>query len=185
MGQPKLLLPWKDGRLIDHVLREWTCSGVDEVIVIVRRDDALLAEACRTWPVVVVQPREPPEDMKQSIIYGLRWIEENRIIGNDTTCFVAPADLPTFRHQIVNRMIACCDATDAITVPYFGGKQGHPIAFPWSIAAEVHKLKSAEGIDQLIKRHPIVRVELPPEQRPVDVDTPAEFRALQDEQRSK
>ena len=47
MGEPKLLLPWRDGTLIEHVLAQWLASRVACVTVVVHPDDQELAAVCR------------------------------------------------------------------------------------------------------------------------------------------
>ncbi|MCP4505106.1 MAG: NTP transferase domain-containing protein, partial [Fuerstiella sp.] len=72
MGQPKLMLPFAEGLLIDRLLKAWTDSEVFRVIVVVRQNDRNLSEACHRWPVDVVHPGTDPTDMKESIQVGAK-----------------------------------------------------------------------------------------------------------------
>ena len=47
MGEPKLLLPWRDGTLIEHVLAQWLASRVACLTVVVHPEDVELAAICR------------------------------------------------------------------------------------------------------------------------------------------
>ncbi|MCA9206964.1 MAG: NTP transferase domain-containing protein, partial [Planctomycetales bacterium] len=74
MGRPKLLLPWGDSTVIQTVLAAWQASRVDRVLVVVRPDDAELAEVCRRAGATVVVPGESPPEMKRSIQLALHEI---------------------------------------------------------------------------------------------------------------
>ena len=71
MGQPKLLLPWGERTIIEHVLGVWRASRVTQVVLIVHPQDARLAELGRGCGAVVVQPADAPREMKVSVQIGL------------------------------------------------------------------------------------------------------------------
>ena len=187
MGQPKLVLPWPPTNdshrtspatlLIDQVLQAWVDSRVHETVVVVRRGDAPLLQACRAWPVHVVSPPQDPVDMKASIQAGLRDIQQRFSPAAADRVFVAPADLPTLNAPLIDALITASTPADVVTLPFFGEKQGHPALISWSLTPEVFRLPAAAGLDSLLKRHPHRRVDFPPDLAPLDVDTPAEYEA--------
>jgi molybdenum cofactor cytidylyltransferase len=180
MGQPKLLLPWRNGKLIDQVLKAWTSSRVDHVVVVVRRDDPELSRACERWSVSIVQPEDPPGDMKASIGIGLRHLESQFQPTANDRCFIAPADLPTLTSKTINRLIDTESDSSTIVVPRFGDRQGHPVLLPWEITSEIFQLADDEGVDRVIQRHQKTAVPFATEEAINDVDTPDEYqRALQ------
>jgi molybdenum cofactor cytidylyltransferase len=180
MGQPKLLLPWSHGKLIDQVLEAWTSSRVSHVVVVVRRDDPELCRACERWPVVVVRPEDPPGDMKASVQIGLRYLESQFQPTANDRCFIAPADLPTLTSKIIDRLIDTESDFSSIVVPQFGDRQGHPALVPWEITGEIFQLAEDEGVDRVVQRHKKTAVPFAPEDAINDVDTPEEYqRALQ------
>ena len=44
MGQPKLLLPWRNSTIIEHVLAAWRASQVSHMLMVVHPADRQLAE---------------------------------------------------------------------------------------------------------------------------------------------
>ncbi len=186
MGVSKLLLPWPtksspDGRIIDQVLAAWTRSAVKETVVVVRAGDDDLLRACKQWPVSIVQPHEPPEDMKASIMAGIGFLHSNRLRSQDDRLFLAPSDLPTLSPDIINRMIDSPNDGSHIVVADYGGHQSHPILLPNGIADEIYELGEDEGINVIVDRHPKIHVSFSATDRPGDIDTPAEYqRALAD-----
>jgi molybdenum cofactor cytidylyltransferase len=176
MGQPKLLLPWGDGLMIDRVLQAWTRSRVSQVVVVIRQADTALAAVCQRWPVRLVQPPNDPEDMKESVQIGLRVIaEEFQPTGQDR-CFIAPADLPTLSASIIDRMIAAESDPATIVVPQFGDKQGHPVLLPWPITEEIFQLGEHEGVNRIVERHEKRMIPFSQRDAVSDIDTPADYR---------
>lgn len=174
MERPKLLLPWKHGTILDHVLHAWTTSLIDHVIVIVRRDDEALAEVCRRWPVHLVLPEKDPTDMKASVQIGLQHIQTNLNPAAADRCFIAPADLPHLNVDLINHLLRQPVEPSAITVPHYGKKSGHPAIFPWPLTSDIFQLASNQGIDHLLKTTPIRKV--PCSGKPImDIDTPEDY----------
>ena len=176
MGKPKLLLPWGKRTLIDQVLNVWTASVVAKIIVVVRSDDDDLTKACRRWPVELVRPETDPRDMKASVQIGLRHLEEQLHPASDDRCFIAPADLPGLRTDVINRLAESEVDSSTITVPVFGDRQGHPVLFPWPITRCVFDLAEDEGIDRLIDHSRKRTVSFPDGDYFGDLDTAEEYR---------
>lgn len=176
MGQPKLLLPFRDGLLIDRVLRAWTSSPVDETVVVVRSSDTDLKQACEAWPVHVVSARHDPPDMKASVLIGRQFIAETLAPEPIDHCFVAPADLPGLTPDLIGRLVAL-RTLSSVVVPVFGERDGHPILLPWTWTEEISHLRPDHGINQLINRKPRTALRLPHSDRIVDMDTPDDYRS--------
>jgi molybdenum cofactor cytidylyltransferase len=187
MGQPKLLLPLEGRPLIAHTLDAWRRSGVERIVVVVRADDAALAAAVQSLlvsEVDIVQPPIPPPDMKASIQAALRHILAACSPAPDDCFFVAPADMPLLSPAIIRALRnEYIREPGRIVVPVAGGRRGHPVLFPWALAASVHQLRPEEGLDALVKRDSIAEVACEhlfvKNQRPfADIDTPEEYRRL-------
>ena len=182
MGQPKLLLPWRGRRLIDSVLEAWTTSDVSATVIIVREDDAELQEACQLWAVDVALPARAPRDMKASLQYGLRHIEQRFSPTASDSWVTAPADLPNLDSVLVNRVVDAARQKQSIIAPKFGDRSGHPVLFPWHFADRVFRLGPEEGINTILASEDVHYIQLPAADRPTDIDTPEEYRQLRDSQ---
>lgn len=170
MGQPKLMLPFKDGKLIDGVLGAWTASVVCQVVVVVRQNDHDLRRACQRWPVTVVCPAVDPVDMKQSIQFGLREIEAQFQPTERDQCFIAPADLPGLSADLIDRVVATPNPHRQIVVPKFGDRRSHPVLMPWAITGEIFQLADDQGVNHLISRHDTRTADFPASDALDDVD---------------
>jgi molybdenum cofactor cytidylyltransferase len=191
IGRPKLLLPLADGRaLVEHVLTAWRASFVDEIVVVMRRDDVPLAERCAGPRTTIVQPDVDPPDMKASIAAGIDYVREARQPTPEDAWLVAPADMPllapesidaviaAYRQQLAARDKAHANTSAEIVVPFVSGRRGHPVLLPWSIATEVAALGPEEGLKQLIERHSQLALEVPDAGILTDIDTPEDYARL-------
>jgi molybdenum cofactor cytidylyltransferase len=186
MGQPKLLMPLEGRPLIGHAIDAWQQVGVDRIVVVVRADDAPLAAAVTSFQVAnidLVRPVAPP-DMKASIQAGLRHIADRLLPTKDDCFLVAPADMPRLSPGIIRALIAEYIQTPGqIVVPVVAGRRGHPVVFPWTLAAKVHGLLPNEGLNALVELHAATelacdRLVADCKEPFTDIDTPEEYRRL-------
>ncbi len=204
MGSPKLLLPWGHATIIEQVLAAWRSSRVDRILVVVHPDDRELAERCRGDRVTVVIPTVPPPEMKDSVAAALRHIESECLPSSDDCWLLAPADMPNLSSATIDRLLTqharrschserseesppppeilrCAqnDTSEApILVPVHGGRRGHPVLFPWPLAAEVFALSATQGVNQLRRRHAVLEVSCGADELGDDVDTVEDYRRL-------
>lgn len=185
MGGPKLLLPLNGGTLIEKTLAAWKKSRVERTVVVVRPLDAELASLCWREGVEVVIPPAPPPQMSDSVRWGLTHLASQHHPAEDDAWLLAPADMPGLSTDIINALIEAHDPREPrILVPTLGGKRGHPVLFPWALAAEVHALRPEEGLNVLRQRHESREVacdHLEPRGPKAfeDIDTPDDYRQLQ------
>ena len=122
--------------------------------------------------------------MKDSVQYGLRHIEANYAPIAEDAWLLAPADMPNLSPRVINALIALHNPTHpAILVPTLEGKRGHPVLFPWTLAAEVFLLSAAEGLNVLRQRHnsreiPCDSFEPAGTAAFSDVDTPEDYQRV-------
>ena len=154
MGTPKLLLPMAGGTMIEKTLAAWRASQVDRILVVVRPDDQELALVCRAQGAGVVVPPVAPPEMKDSVQFGLRYVEANFAPTAEDAWLLAPADMPDLSSRVINALIAAYSPNRAaVLVPTLGGRRGHPVLFPWTLAIGVYSLPATEGLNVLRLRH--------------------------------
>jgi len=184
MGQPKLLLPIAGKPLILHALAAWQQSRVDEIVVVVRPGDVALADVVRPAGVDVVIPTAAPPDMKASLICGLAHVAAMHRPNANDCWLVAPADMPGLSPRIINRLLDEAAAHPGqVVIPTIGGRRGHPVLLPWSLAGEVAQLAEDKGLNALIDRqepHLVVCDDLAPDAKGpfADIDTQEDLNAF-------
>lgn len=181
MGQPKLLLPWGHSTVIEHVLAAWRASLVDRTVMVVHSEDLELASLGRAAGVDVVVASPPPPDMKDSVLWALRHIAQAYQPHERDAWLLAPADLPMLSAQLIDRVLAAWRPEEQkIVVPRHGGRRGHPVLFPWSLARAVADLADDEGVNRLLERFPLRELDGDEASAQNDLDTPDDYRRLRD-----
>lgn len=178
MGQPKLLMRWKSKTIIEHVIAAWQAAGVERVVIVVRQSDCALAECALAAGARVVQPDSDPVDMKASLIVGLQYLEANVSPLPADRCFFAPADLPEIHASLIGDLLAVSSGLDEIVVPYFGGRRGHPVLFPWRLTTALQALAADEGLDRILSTRPHKPVHFDSNLRAKDIDNLYDYRRL-------
>jgi len=194
MGRPKLVLPLGGRALVRHTIEAWRRSGVERTIVVVRPgDEALLAvlreaEANRQNKVDIVVPEIAPPDMKESLKAAVAHVEGCYEPGLEDAFLVAPADMPRLSAAIVGRLIGQHrdGGKQEILAPTIAGRRGHPVLFPWGLAAELFEIGESEGLNVVVERHEVHLVScddlVAATEKPfADVDTPEEYERLMKE----
>ncbi|MEX0937425.1 MAG: nucleotidyltransferase family protein [Pirellulales bacterium] len=179
MGRPKLLLPWRDGTVVEQVLSAWHASGVQHVLVIVHPEDELLADTCRAAGALLIVAEQPPPDMKASVVLGLQAIRVRFNPADRDAWLLAPADMPDLSPAVIDRLLAAHVPEDPrILVPVHAGRRGHPALFSWTLAARVESLASSDGVNRLFDDHAVQEIFCPAAALAPDVDTPDDYRRL-------
>lgn len=182
MGSHKLLLPWGEATLIDHVLGCWAESVIDRLVIIVRRDDELLREAIDLSAVQldVVYAEEPTAGMVETLRIGIQFLADCCHPTSNDFCFVAPADLPQISPHVIDTLASeaaeLASPLSGAVLPVFGQKQGHPVLLPWDLARQVDRLPEGVGLDQMVASAEKHQVCFPAELYYSDVDTPEDYR---------
>ena len=183
MGRPKLLLPWGNTTIIEHVIGVWRASRVDRIVMVVHPLDEALADLGSRSGTEVVRPAAAPPEMKDSVVLALAAAAQYAPTDTDAW-LLAPADMPGLTAASIDRVIeahadaVARNAAATIIAASWQGRRGHPVLFPWSLAAEVPRLAANEGLNALVNRHRIELVETGPDAVADDLDTPEDYERL-------
>ena len=171
MGADKLLLPYKDRRLIDCALAPLVnCRLIDEVIVVVRPGFDLPADDSKRR--VVVNP-----DHREGLGASLRTGVKTANPAADAFV-VSLADMPEITVEIVTALIeAFFRGGKQILVPVYQRRNGHPVVFAGACRTDLLRLSGDLGARQMIREHPEMVGYFPTPQRAVvyDVDQPEDL----------
>lgn len=181
-GRPKLLLPWNNSTVIEHVLAVWRASLVERTIVVTHPGDTELARECADAGAKVVRASAATMDMKASVRLGLAHLRELYRPGSTDAWLLAPADMPLLEPEIINTLINHhLAAGERIQVPTFAARRGHPIVLPWSLAGVVldpSGIPPDRGIDALVEMAPVEEVAIQTPAVIEDMDTTADYERL-------
>ncbi len=167
-GLPKPLLPFRGRPLVLWQVEAALAAGVGEVVVV---DGA--ADLSKTLPpeVSCLHNRGWREGQAGSLRLGVDWCRRR---GHQAVV-VGLADQPLVPAEAWERVATA--PSSPIVMASYGGRRGHPVR----LRRDIWPLLPAtgdQGARTLIARHPdwVLGVECPGE--PMDLDTPADLRAL-------
>ena len=185
MGQPKLLLPWGQTTVLEHVIATWRASRVGRVILVVHPEDAQIMALGAAAGAQVVQPSIAPSEMKVSVQLALDYVSEFAPQPTDAW-LLAPGDMPGLTSSTIDALVGAYEssliadpaAALRIWAPRFDGRRGHPVLFPWALRTEVDELGPDEGINALLTRYEVAYVEAAADSILEDLDTPEDYERL-------
>jgi molybdenum cofactor cytidylyltransferase len=186
MGQPKLLLPWGDKTLLEHMLTLWSQCHVTRILLVIAPEDTALHSIANKYACDMVIPAERPVDMKASVWAGIAHLEQYLHAAEHDAILLAPADMPFLSPLIVQHLCQHYAANPAsILVPTWNGKRGHPLLLPYFLAREIGNIPAELGINTWLKQKTVTELAcehlISSEQVFADIDTPDDYQqALRD-----
>jgi molybdenum cofactor cytidylyltransferase len=178
MGEPKLLLPWGAGNVLEATLGALRAGGAESAVVVVAADGPVAS-----WPPpdgvrLAVNPG-PARGMMSSVVAGLEAIAAAGL--DPDPLLVTPGDLPALRAATVAALLATYRRHGGVVVPRHGGKRGHPLVLAPVWQARIPGLAATGGTLRQILELAAgavreVAVDDPGAIR--DVDTPEDYRRL-------
>ena len=173
LGRPKQLLPYRDGTLLGHVVGVARACPFDQLIVAIGgAADAVRASVDLTGADVVVNDAYGA-GCSSSIAAALGVVDpRSRVL------VLMLGDQPGVRADTVAELVAGRGRSPLAVCRYEDGR-GHPIAFARSTFAALAALHGDKGVWRLLDARAGEVAEVPVAGRiPLDVDTPADYRAV-------
>ena len=173
MGCCKQLLPLDGRPAIVWCLESILAAGITELTVVVGPTGEEVAKAIAHLPVSVAENRSVDSDMAQSVRTGLA------TIGDEVSgVLVCLADHPLVTAETFRLLAEEHRRTpEAILIPAYGEKKGHPSLFPHALIMELATLSTLRDvIGAYPERVRVVAVDDPAVIE--DMDTPADYRRL-------
>ena len=84
---------------------------------------------------------------------------------------ILPADLPLIQASTL-RAVAEALQSHTVVVPFYLGKQGHPVGFQAACGKALQKLTGDEGARAVVMQHTFLKLSVMDEGAVLDVDTP-------------
>jgi molybdenum cofactor cytidylyltransferase len=176
MGRPKALLPLRGRTFLGNILDAISQSSIARTVVVVGHHRAEIEGHVSPGTSVVYNPNYE-KGMVTSLQAGIRALP-----GEVTGAFLFLVDHPLAQRDTIELLIKNL-APGRIVLPTFQGRRGHPVLFASEIFQEILGLTESQGANIVVRKDPSRVVEVPVESPGilVDVDTPEDFRKLQNE----
>lgn len=172
LGEPKQLLAYRGGTLLDATLSAARACGFDQLLVAVGASSAQVRSSVDLGTAEVVENPEYSTGCSSSIAAALRSVDD-RADG----LVLLLGDQPGINPADVARLIA--DETASMAVCRYDNGLGHPMWFRRDMFTELGQLHGDKAVWRLLHSGRYDVREVPVEGAvPIDVDTRQDYEAL-------
>ena len=183
MGSPKMLLPWGDTTIMEHVIAVVSNAGIKDILVVTggarERVEAVILECEKRYPVRSVHNKEfKTGEMLSSIQCGLQDLLE-RGVG---AAMIGLGDQPQVQENSVRLLMkAFLETKSPLVVPSFQMRRGHPWLVVSSLWNELIEMDSTQTPRNFLNAHAkdIYYVNMDTPTILSDLDTPDDYHAAQ------
>lgn len=179
-GKNKLLLPFGQKTLIEHIVDTVLCSYVGEAIVVLGFEADRVREVLQDRKVKFVQNDNYQEGMTTSIHAGVR-VASSDVNG----IMICLSDLPLIESGELNHLIqafekALGENNRPIVVPVFDGQRGNPVIFSVHYKGDILAHKGLMGCKGVVKQNPdqVLEVEMNTDHVLTDIDTMEDYEKI-------
>lgn len=180
MGQPKLLLPWRDGCVLDTVLTAVSAAPFDDAVLVSGAFRARVEEVASSHGIRCVFNPDYALGQSTSLIAGLN------ALADDTAAMFILADQPGLSVTLLRRLIEAYQQSDAPVLQprTLQGRSGHPVLFAPALFSELRTISGDVGGRPVLQAHKNEVRYLLTDDDAVwqDLDTPEDYRRLREKE---
>lgn len=174
LGEPKQLLRYGDGTLLDHTVSTARDCDFGQLIVALGGSSDEVRRRVDLSGAETVENRDFGEGCSSSIAAALGAVDERAQV-----LVLMLGDQPGVTAETVHALLAGRQDGAKLTVCRYEDGRGHPIAFGRSLFAELGQLQGDKAVWKLMDRHEDEVVEVPiAGPIPPDVDTREDYEAV-------
>jgi molybdenum cofactor cytidylyltransferase len=174
LGEPKQLLPYGSGTLLEHTLETARATGFDQLIVALGGSSEKVRSRVDLSAADVVENPDFGEGCSSSIAAGLSAIDPR----SDLMVLML-GDQPGVTPAIVRALIAGCDEGTVLAACHYDDGRGHPLAFERTLFGDLRELHGDKAVWKLMDRRADEVVDIRvPGPIPRDIDTREDYEAV-------
>ncbi len=175
MGQPKMVLPWGDGTVVEQVVKTLQFAGAADLVVVTGGAHDAVEKALAGQAVkIAYNPRYDNGEMLASLQVGLR--EAN---PEWDAFLLALGDQPQMRVEVVRQVMdAYQESAARLVVPSYQMRRGHPWLVGRELWEELLAYQAPLTMRDFLNRHKaeIHYVNVGTDSILMDLDTPEDYR---------
>jgi molybdenum cofactor cytidylyltransferase len=176
MGQPKALLPWHGGTLLEFQVEQLLAGGMERIILVLGHEAERIRNAVSALPrTTVVLNQDYATGKASSVRVGMEAMPTDA-----DAVLVLSVDQPRPAALIRRVRQAHQAASSLVTVPAFGGRHGHPTIFARPLFSEMRDVtEETQGLRAVRHRHRAEThvVETATAIPLIDINTPEDYQA--------
>jgi molybdenum cofactor cytidylyltransferase len=174
LGEPKQLLPYGSGTLLDHALETARATGFDQLIVALGGSSAQVRRKVDLSGADVVENPGFGQGCSSSIAAGLSAMDPRSEL-----MVLMLGDQPGVTAASIRALIAGCNEGTALAACLYDDGRGHPLAFGRALFGDLRELHGDKAVWKLMDRRSdqVIDVRVPG-RIPRDVDTREDYDAV-------
>jgi molybdenum cofactor cytidylyltransferase len=180
MGQPKLVLPWGDTSVIEHIVHTLLAARVDRILVVSGAAHAQVAELLQGLPVrIVFNPQYQQQEMLVSVKVGLQEAALQAASGSPEAGLICLGDQPQMKASVIEAVTTSFTGTRAnLVVPSFNRRRGHPWLIARPLWDELIRFQPEQTLRDFLNAHQaeIHYVDVDTDTILQDIDTPEDYQ---------
>lgn len=150
MGEPKMLLPFKNKTIIETVIDRTLNAKVDEIMVVTGASDAEIRGIIKPLPVKVVFNPSYKKGMLSSVQAGFKALPQDT-----EAVLILLGDQPSIQSAVLDAVIEeYYSSSKRLIVPVYAGERGHPLLIDVRFRKEIQHLDHDVGLRELLHKHP-------------------------------
>ena len=179
MGSPKALLPYRGKTFIEHLIEVTRHPRVGLTRIVLGAHVEEIRERLAANASDIVVNTEWQKGQLSSIQTAIRGIPREATSG----LILCPVDHPVISAALVAKLIEAFDASgNAIVLPIYRGKRGHPVIFRATLYDELLAASPEVGARQVVWAHAKEVVEVATDEEGVilNLNNPEDLRKAQE-----
>ena len=175
MGQLKPLLTLGTETIADHLISTFSACGADVYFLVGYRGDEVKS-SIKSQGVTIVENPDYASGMFSSVQAGARALKP----GHDAF-FIMPVDIPFVSTDTIRKLMsAYFTHPGKIMYPVFGGRRGHPLLLPASLAPAIARWKQNGTLRDVLASYEslVVEITVPDDNILLDIDTEEDYRTM-------
>jgi len=175
MGQPKMLLPWGELTVIEHVISTFLNAGIEDIGIVTGGARDQVEKAIDKYPVRKIHNNDyATGEMLSSLQRGLRALPNQA-----QATLIGLGDQPQVQERSVRLICELYrESKSELIVPSFQMRRGHPWLVARPLWNEILELKPPESPRNFLNRHAgeIHYVDVDTRSILADLDTPEDYQ---------
>ena len=150
MGQPKMLLPWGNVTVLEHVIEVFLQAEVEDIVVVVGAERERLEEIISQYPIRSIYNKNyAVSEMLSSLQCGLK-----AMTLQTQATLIGLGDQPQVQEGSVRLICEAYQNTRSeLVVPSFQMRRGHPWLVERTLWSELLDMRAPESPRDFLNRH--------------------------------
>ncbi len=177
MGQPKQLLPYEGGNLLQHTIDTAVGTGFHPVIVVLGAKANEMLPAIENNNIIIAENKQWAKGLGSSVRAGISTLMKHLPAADSVVLMLC--DQPFITAALLNQLIETKAATNKyIIATMYRDTVGVPVLFDKSFFRELLQLQGQNGAKKLLLQYPNEVATVPFPEAAVDIDTPEDYEQL-------